>query len=134
MQKPTQDQPTQDHSLLKRIEEQEAAARKFGFYWEHISQLIKQIQSECLEVQEAWENNDRTHLEEEIGDLIQATVSLAIFCDLDPHETLLKATNKFQKRYDKVVELAESEGHSSLHKQPFEVLMNFWDRAKKSQK
>lgn len=116
--------------LLKRVEEQEIAARKFGFYWENINQLIEQIQSECKEVQDAWKKNDRTHLQEELGDLLQAAVSLAVFCDLDPHETLLKGIEKFQKRYNAVVELSQSDGYDNLQQQPFEVLMSYWKRAK----
>lgn len=120
--------------LLKRVEEQEIACRDFGFYWEHIDQLIEQIQNECLEVKDAWQKNDRTHLQEEIGDLIQAAISLAVFCDLDPHETLAKSIDKFQKRYDAVVEFAQKDGHQTLHHKPFDVLMHYWNLAKQQQK
>jgi uncharacterized protein YabN with tetrapyrrole methylase and pyrophosphatase domain len=116
---------------LKRIEEQEIAARNFGFYWQHINQIIEQIHNECIEIQEAWQKNDLVHLQEEIGDLLQAATSLSIFCNLDPHDTLLKSIRKFQKRYDTVVKLAHEDGHKDLHQQPFEVLMSYWNRAKK---
>lgn len=118
--------------LLKKVETQELAAKDYGFYWENINQLIEQIQSECHEVMEAWQHNDRTHLQEEIGDLLQAAVSLAVFCELDPHQTLKQAIDKFQNRYDKVVELASQDGLENFHQQPFDVLMNYWGRAKKS--
>lgn len=116
--------------LLKQVEQLEFTAQEFGFYWENFHQLIQQIQSECVEIQEAWEKENSLHLQEEIGDLIQATISLAVFCKLDPHETLLKSIQKFQRRYDAVVQLAHSEGHEDLHKQSFEKLMDFWNRAK----
>ena len=119
-----------DPCLLKKVEEQEFEAKEFGFYWENFHQLIQQIQNECAEVQEAWGHENRAHLQEEIGDLIQATISLAIFCKFDPHETLLKSIEKFQHRYDAVVQLACSEGHDNLHNQPFDVLMHYWNRAK----
>ena len=70
------------------------------------------------------------HLQEEIGDLIQAAISLAIFCKFDPHETLLKSIKKFQQRYDAVVQLARSDGYENLHKQSTEQLMNYWKCAK----
>jgi uncharacterized protein YabN with tetrapyrrole methylase and pyrophosphatase domain len=119
-----------ENCLFKWVTKQELDAEKFGFYWEHIDQLIEQIQSECREVQEAFANKDKPHLQEEIGDLIQAAISLAVFCKLDPRETLLKSIEKFQRRYDIVVELARSEGYESLHNQSFETLMGFWNRAK----
>lgn len=124
---------SENKCLLKRIEQQETDARQFGFYWEHLDQLIEQIRSECVEVQEAWQKNDPVHLQEEVGDLIQAAISLAIFCQLDPHETLLKAIEKFQKRYDTVVKLAQNDGYPHLRQQSTETLMNYWKRAKQEQ-
>lgn len=116
--------------LFKQIEKQELDAQEFGFYWENFHQLIEQIQSECVEIEEAWDKKNSLHLQEEIGDLIQAAVSLAIFCKFDPHETLLKSIEKFQRRYDAVVQLAHSDGYENLHKQSFETLMDYWNRAK----
>jgi uncharacterized protein YabN with tetrapyrrole methylase and pyrophosphatase domain len=116
--------------LLKQIEKQELVAKEFGFYWENFQQLMEQIRNECIEIQEAWDKENILHLQEEVGDLIQATISLAIFCKLDPHETLSKSIEKFQQRYDVVVQLAHSEGHENLHKQSFETLMDYWKRAK----
>lgn len=116
--------------LLKKVERQELEAKKFGFYWENFDQLIQQIQSECVEVQEAWQKGEVSLLQEEIGDLIQAAIGLAVFCKLDPHETLFKITEKFQKRYDLVVQLACKEGHENLHNQSYDCLMNYWNLAK----
>lgn len=116
--------------LLKQVEKQELVAKEFGFYWENFRQLMEQIQNECLEIQEAWDKGNTPHLQEEVGDLIQAAVSLAVFCNLDPRETLSKSIEKFQRRYDWVVQLARGDGHESLHKQSFETLMEYWNRAK----
>ncbi len=119
--------------LLKRVEMQELEAKKFGFYWENVHQLIDQVQSECKEIQEALTEGDISHLQEEVGDLIQAAISLAVFCSLDPHETLLKSIDKFQKRYDALVALARRDGHEHLHQKSFDVLMEYWKRAKQHQ-
>jgi uncharacterized protein YabN with tetrapyrrole methylase and pyrophosphatase domain len=116
--------------LLKEVEKQEKEALKFGFYWDNFNQLIQQIQSECVEIEEAWEKGDLAHLQEEIGDLIQASISLAVFCKLDPHETLSKSIKKFQQRYEIVVELAKNEGFNHLKGQSTKVMMDFWYRAK----
>lgn len=120
----------QDPCLLKRVEQQEIDCKKFGFYWENFHQLIEQIQSECVEIQEAWDKDNFEHLQEEIGDLIQASISLAVFCKLDPHETLQKSIDKFQQRYDAVVQMAKRDGYENLHQQSFELLMDYWRRAK----
>lgn len=122
-----------NNHLFQQIQEKEKAAREFGFYWEHIGQLIEQIQSECTEVVEAWEKGDQPALQEEVGDLLLAAASLAIFCDLDPHETLLKSLTKFQKRYQILVALVQKDGYQDLQSQPFEVLMRYWKAAKKEE-
>jgi uncharacterized protein YabN with tetrapyrrole methylase and pyrophosphatase domain len=122
--------PSFQNCLLKQVEKQEIEAKKFGFYWENLLQLIEQIQSECYEIQKASDNQNSQHLQEEVGDLIQAAISLAVFCKLDPHETLLKSIEKFQRRYNAVVQMAQNDGYDSLHGQPFEVLINYWNRAK----
>jgi uncharacterized protein YabN with tetrapyrrole methylase and pyrophosphatase domain len=120
--------------LFKMMEKLEFDAQKFGFYWETFSQLIEQIQSECTEIQEAWNNQDMPHLQEEIGDLIQAAISLAIFCKLDPHETLKKSIEKFLRRYDMLVKFAKSDGYDNLQNQSVERLMHYWNRAKEATK
>lgn len=119
-----------DQNLLQKVEELELNAKKFGFYWGNIGQLLEQIRSEGREVEEAWQNNDRPHLQEEIGDLIHAAVSLAVFCQMDPTETLQKSIHKFQKRYDAVVALAYKDGRRNLHNESFDVLMHYWNLAK----
>jgi uncharacterized protein YabN with tetrapyrrole methylase and pyrophosphatase domain len=119
---------------LKQVEKLELEAQKFGFYWENIDQLIEQIQSECIEIKEAWNNNKLQLLQEEVGDLILAATSLAIFCKLDPQETLLKSIEKFQQRYNAVVKMAQRDGYTSLHAQSFKVLMDYWNRAKRQTK
>lgn len=119
-----------DMNLLKFVESQEIAARDVGFYWENIDQIIEQIRSECSEVVEAWKMGDRAHLQEEVGDLLQASIGLAVFCGLDSHDTLLQSSQKFQKRFDLVISLAKQDGITDLHSLSFSVLLEYWSRAK----
>lgn len=119
---------------LKQAEAQEIAAKKFGFYWKNIHQILEQIQSECSEVQEAYQKGDQIHLQEEIGDLMQAAVCLAVYCQFDPHETLQKSIDKFQKRYDQVVALAKQDGHIHLQEKSTEELMKYWKQSKAIEK
>jgi len=113
-----------------KIITQEKIAKEFGFYWENLDQLIEQIKSECDEIKEAWQNKEAVHLKEEVGDVINAVISLSIFCGLDPEQTLSESTEKFQKRYEAVVRLANQAGYTTLREQPLEVLMHFWNKAK----
>ncbi len=119
-----------DNCLLKRVEKQEQDAINFGLCWESINQIIEQIQSECNEIKDAYEKGDITHLQEEIGDLIQAAIGIAVFCKTDPHETMLRSIDKFQKRYDAIVKMVHADGRKNLENQPLDVLMYYWNRAK----
>lgn len=120
---------TQD--LLQKIITQEKTAAEFGFYWENVEQLFEQIQSECTEVKEAWLNQDNVHLKEEVGDLISAAISLCIFLKLDPAETLSESVEKFQHRYDSLVTLVNQDGLLHLKNKPMDILLDYWDKAKK---
>lgn len=117
---------------IQKVEHEERRASEFGFCWQTVDQLIEQIRSECVEIKEAHEKNDRAHLQEEVGDLLHAAVGLAIFCGLDPSETLNQSCDKFKKRLDAVVELVKKDGLEHLQNQPFDLLMQYWDKAKKA--
>ncbi len=123
--------PKTTNDLLQKIIKQEKTAAEFGFYWENIEQLLEQIQSECAEVKEAWLNQDNAHLKEEVGDLINATLSLCIFLKLDPFETLSESVEKFQQRYDALVKLVNQDGLSHLKNKPLDILLDYWNKAKK---
>lgn len=123
--------PKATNDLLQKIIKQEKTAAEFGFYWESIEQLLEQIQSECAEVKEAWLNQDNPHVKEEVGDLINATLSLCIFLKLDPFETLSESVEKFQQRYDSLVTLVNQDGLQHLKNKPLDILLGYWDKAKK---
>ena len=116
--------------IFQKVIEQEKQAREFGFYWESLEQLVEQIQSECAEIQDAANRQDASHLQEEVGDLILAAISLAIFCNVDPHKALQDSSCKFQKRYDAMVNLVKLDGREHLKAQATQVLLHYWKRAK----
>lgn len=120
----------ENENLLQMAEDLELSSKDFGFYWKHISQVMEQIRSECAEVEEAYENNDKTHLQEEIGDIIHAALSLTVFCGMNPYETLKKSIVKYEKRLDKLKEFAKEDGHKDLKGASVDTLMHYWDKAK----
>jgi uncharacterized protein YabN with tetrapyrrole methylase and pyrophosphatase domain len=109
----------------------ENQADEFGFMWFHPSQILAQIQSECEEIKQNLEQQgERSHLQEEIGDLIHAAFSLCLFCKFDAEETMSKSIDKFEKRFKELKRLVHESGQASLKGQPVEVLMDFWNQAK----
>lgn len=98
-------------------------AVKAGFEWQNDEQLKECIMSEFKEFDEAKTKEEK---EEEFGDILFATVNLARRNKTDPEQALLKANDKFIKRFKKMEELAEK----PLTELSFEEFDNLWKRAK----
>jgi len=121
-------------NLLDKVVNLEHAATEFGFQWDNTAQIMQQIQNECAEVQEhllaTTQARNPEGLQEEIGDLLHAVLSLCVFCKLSPQETLAASLEKFERRFNSVKAQAHEQGFSDLKGHSFETLMKFWDRAK----
>ena len=124
--------PQDSKDLLDEFVVLEKEAFDFGFYWTKIGEIFDQIQSETLEVKEAFDAQDFPHLQEEIGDLMCAVLSLSVFCGCDPHDMLRLNLHKFKERFDEVRRLVAQEGRSNLKGQSIEVMLTYWRRAKEN--
>ena len=119
---------------LKKITELENEADQFGFRWQNTDQIMEQIQSECVEINEhlndGLEHANQLELQEEIGDLLHAVFSLCVFCKLDPEDTLEKTVIKFERRLKAVKKITQDRGISNLNDHSFDELMRIWREAK----
>lgn len=90
-----------DEDIFKKLELLEKEAADFGFAWPNENTIIKQVLSECEEIQQelqlsnAERSNLRLKLQEEIGDLLHAAFSLCVFCGFATKETLTKCQARF---------------------------------------
>lgn len=118
--------------LLDKVKHLELEADSFGFRWERPEQIMRQIHSECLEIEEHLQQNspNQEALQEEIGDLLHAAFSLCVFCKFDPQETMQATLEKFERRLLAVKQLAYADGKYSLVGHSFADLMKYWDQAK----
>lgn len=120
--------------LLDKVVALEDEASRFGFRWETTTQIMNQIQSECIEIEahlhEDVHHADTAELQEEIGDLLHAVFSLCVFCKLSPRDTLEQTLIKFERRLNAVKSIAEEKGLTGLDGHSFDELMNIWDHAK----
>ncbi|MGL5741965.1 MAG: MazG nucleotide pyrophosphohydrolase domain-containing protein [Legionella sp.] len=120
-------------SLLNKVELLEREAAEFGFQWETAAQIMKQISSECAEVAEHLQpenKGNRLALQEEIGDLLHAVFSLCVYCQFSPKETLNQTLEKFDRRLQAVKTITQEKGLDNLQGQPLKELMAIWDQAK----
>jgi MazG family protein len=84
---------------LLRASRISAKAATVGFEWPTAGQVLEKIDEELAEVREALDGGDRTHVAEEIGDLLFAVSNLARKLDHDPEALLRAATRKFAGRF-----------------------------------
>ncbi len=103
-------------------------AVKTGFEWPNEESLYNCVMSEIEEFKEAEIEQNKNHMEEEMGDILFAIVNLARWNKIDAEQALLKANKKFEKRFRKMEDLATK----PLNDYSFEEFDNLWKQAKKS--
>jgi MazG family protein len=99
-----------------------------GFEWPNWESLWACVMSEFDEFRQALATQaSAEHLEEELGDILFATVNLARTHGIDPEVALTRATHKFMARYRLMEHLSEK----PLREQSFEQMDTLWNQAKK---
>ncbi len=102
-------------------------AVKQGFEWPNLVLLYDCITSEFQEFISAKTQEEK---EEEFGDILFALVNLARWKKVDPEQALLRANNKFVKRFKTMEKLATK----PLKEYSFEEYDALWKKAKENEK
>lgn len=84
---------------LIHCEKVQNKAAYHGFDWPEVTSVFVKVLEELDEVKDAWKNQDQTHIQEEIGDLLLVTVNLARHLKVNPELALRQATQKFSQRF-----------------------------------
>ena len=113
---------------LVRAEKIQKKAKKVGFDWNNVDGALDKVTEELGELREAI--TDNTNIEEELGDLLFATVNVSRFVHLDAEETLQKASEKFIRRFGRVEELA---GDTPMETMQLDELDALWNMAKQQE-
>jgi len=107
------------------------AARGFGFEWPNADMVLTQIIEECNEVKQAFQQHDSTEkIQEEIGDVLNAAISLCIFAGFNVEQTLEKSAKKLDLRIRTLKEITNSHGLDTLKGQTIEYKLQLWDEVK----
>src|SRR6266849_1734535 len=96
-------------TLHERLQLTKKAAH-VGSDWDAVEGIFAKLQEEGAEVQRALQKNDRSKIEEELGDLLFAAVNLARFLRVDPEIALKNANAKFLRRFREMERLASETG------------------------
>ena len=118
---------SKSQSALMTAQKISKKAVKTGFKWPSEDSLYKCVFSEFDEFKEACQEQDKNHMEEELGDILFAVVNLARWNKIDAEQALLKSNKKFEKRFRKMEELATK----PLEDYSFEEFDQLWKQAKK---
>lgn len=119
---------SKSQSALMSAQKISKRAVKQGFEWPSEKSLYECINSEFEEFKEAEQENDKEHMEEEMGDIFFAIVNLARWNKIDAEQALLKANKKFMARFRKMEELAKK----PLDEYDFREYDILWKEAKKA--
>ena len=106
-------------------------AAKVGFDWDKIEPVWAKLQEEVKELQEAVAEDNKKHIEEELGDVLFTVVNLARFMHVDAEIALIETNKKFKKRFTYVEQQVNKKG-GNWADFTLKQLDEYWDIAKKS--
>lgn len=114
---------------LKRAQKLGKRAATVGFDWPDRKGVRAKIREELDELEVAVGTRDPAHIEEELGDLLLAVVSLARHVGVDAEHALVGANRKFERRFREMERAVRATG-VALEKQPLATLEQEWRAAK----
>jgi MazG family protein len=107
---------------------QKAAA--LGFEWPDINGVLEKLQEEAGELTRARANQDRSEIEQEMGDLLFTLVNLARFLKVDPEQALRQTNAKFRRRFGFLEQALAAEGNL-IPAASLERMEELWQEAKR---
>lgn len=110
---------------------------RVGFDWADRHGSRAKVTEELEELDRAIETGDAAQIEEELGDLLFATMNLARHLQIDGEAAIRRTIDKFTRRFCHVERRVEEEhgGFPSYQEKgtlPLEVLDRYWEEAKQS--
>ena len=118
---------------LSRSAKLQKRAAQVGFDWPDALPVLDKVREELDEVLQAMADGDPKALEDEVGDLLFATVNLARHLKLDPENALRGANRKFERRF-RFIEQALRDLARPIEDCTLEDLDALWGEAKRQEK
>ncbi len=116
-------------ALLRAFKIQQRA-KKAGFDWKDISGAIEKLEEEQNELLEEIKKDDKSGIEEELGDLLFSVVNVSRFLKVDPEISLNKTCDKFIKRFSYVEKIVNTRYNKQLEVLSLEELDEIWEESK----
>ena len=115
-------------SLLKAHRIQDKASR-LGFDWDHVDEVMAKLNEEMEEFSRAFSSGKRSHMQEELGDILFSLVNLARFMGINPEDALRDTINKFIGRFQHIERSLQEKGQS-FRQTSLEEMEKLWQQAK----
>lgn len=114
---------------LLQAEKLQKKASKYGFDWDNAEQVFDKLQEELNELKEAYLEQDKEHISEELGDVIFVLSRLASHLNISADESLRKVNNKFRLRFSYIEKALKNE-NKSLDEATIDEMEAKWQEAK----
>ena len=108
-QKPLEDDIPETLPALARASKVQRRAAGWGFEWRSVDSALEALKEEVGELET---HTDADNVEQEIGDVLFATVSVARRLGVDPESALRRTVRGFAERYERFNEMLEERGLS----------------------
>ena len=119
-------------SLMKAHEIQKRAARA-GFDWDKVEQAFAKIREETGELEQAMVTGDKSHVTEELGDLLFSVVNVSRKLGIQAEEALQGTLAKFTRRFRDVERRIAASGRD-MKACTLEELDREWDAVKEAER
>jgi tetrapyrrole methylase family protein/MazG family protein len=114
-------------SLLRAFEISKRAARA-GFEWPDLEAVFDKLREEEAEFREALADDDKEHIEAELGDILFTVVNIARWAKVEPEEALRSMLNRFTQRF----QLMEQNATKPLRELSMAEWDDLWELSKKT--
>lgn len=115
---------------LMRAEKVQKKAGKVGFDWNNVEPAMDKVLEELQEIKDVYKGGEMSRIQEEVGDLIFATVNIARLLDIDPEFAVNYTIDKFIKRFQFMEESGVRKG-MDMKSMTLEEMDILWNEAKK---
>lgn len=113
-------------AMVKAYRMQEKT-KQVGFEWENAFQVWDKVEEEIAELKESLETpEDKSHIEEEFGDLLFALVNYGRFIGVEAESALERVNKKFKSRFEFIEKMAPR----PLAELSLEEMNVLWEEAK----
>lgn len=114
-------------ALSRAFKLQKRAATR-GFDWSEISGVLDKVKEEIAELEQEIASGNAQAMEDEMGDLLFSCVNLARHLAINPEQSLVRASDKFKRRFETMEAAVGVESFADLS---LEEMEQQWKNAKR---